>query len=176
MDINQYVKNKIKFFIFQKSWRWILSIFCILIFVLMENPSILEKLQHINTQFFSFQKSFVLLGSELVLFLCILFSTRSFRWYKFSICVVLSLSTLIFDTYFYTSNKVIEFQEFLLLYQSKANLLDAVEMYWMQILQACPRVLVLWIGVYLLPPPPHSQYVNKVKAISCFASSTLFSY
>ena len=142
------------FYFFIKKWRWIFSICCISLFVLMENPSIYTKFQHTNFQLFSISKSSTLILAEIILFLCILFSARSFVWFKFLICACLTLSTIIFDTYFYASGKVIEFQEFLLLYQSKANLFDALLMYKIQILKAFPRVLILWIGVYLMPPPP----------------------
>lgn len=161
------------FYFFIKKWRWIFSICCISLFVLMENPSIYTKFQHTNFQLFSISKSSTLILAEIILFLCILFSARSFAWFKFLICACLTLSTIIFDTYFYASGKVIEFQEFLLLYQSKANLFDALLMYKIQILKAFPRVLILWIGVYLMPPPP-PRYIDKINFFSCCVSALFF--
>lgn len=140
-----------------KSLPWIVSAFCFLIFVCMENPSIYAKLGHTNTQFFSLSKSAVLIFSEIALWCCLLGACAVYWWYRIVLCFLLAISTIIFDTYFRASGKVIEFQEFLLLYQSKANLLDAISMYGKEILYSLPRVLILFAGFYLLPPPPLSR-------------------
>lgn len=150
---------------FSKSLPWIFSALCFLIFVCMENPSIYAKLGHTNTQFFSLSKSAVLIFSEILLWICLFCSIATYWWYRIVLCFLLAISTLIFDAYFRASGKVIEFQEFLLLYQSKSNLFDAISMYRKEILYSLPRVLILFVGFYLLPPPP--PIIQKTKK-NCF--------
>lgn len=131
---------------------FIFSGICLVLFVLLENPSIPAKIQHVNTQFFHFGKTSVLLFSEFCLWLCLLSSLLTFGWYRIFLCSTTLFSTLIFDVYFRLTGKVIEFQEFLLLYQSKANLLDAIMMYRTQIFESLPREAILLVA-FLAPPP-----------------------
>lgn len=158
---------------FIRLGRGILSLACLLAFICMEHPSILSKIQHANMQSFSLLKTTIIVGSEIILFVCLVLTTQSFRWFKFLIATVLSFSTLFFDVYYYASGKVIEFQEFLLLYQSKANLFDAISMYRLQILESMPRICILWIGLYM--PPPLGWCKRKILFLSCFLFLSLIS-
>lgn len=133
--------------------RIFLSLAMFLSFVLLENPAIPAKLAHINTQQIFWGKSIVLIGAEVLLYMTLVFASFSKLWIKIGVLGLVICSTLLFDTYYAISHKVIEYQEFLLLFQSRANLLDGIKMYAGAIWGVSPKIILLVLGFVLMPPP-----------------------
>lgn len=133
--------------------RFYIGVALIAIFVLLEKPNLLAKLSQINIQTLYIGKSIVFILAYFLLFVSLILIARSSnKIIKYSILAFISLSTLYADTYYSISGKNMEFVEFMILYQSKANILDALSMYHNNILECLTRIAILICAFIAIPP------------------------
>lgn len=146
-------------------------VFC-LIFTLLELPNLQDKLIYINTGEYgvSLFKIIVFLLIEITFFVCLMTTSLAsplFKWFMF---VLFSFSTLLSDTYFQVSGWGIEYQDFLMLYRSKANFLDAFSMYKNVLFSSLQRLLFLFLLFFVYP----KDYVKFFEQKSIYNTFNLY--
>lgn len=132
--------------------RSVFAVLLIAFFVFSDKPSIDAKLMQVNIQtFFLFKSVMLIVVYGLFIVALVLVARSSSRIFRFAVLVLVSISSLYVDVFYYASGKVMEYIDFVILYQSKANVFDALKMYNSEIMAAFPRLCVLWIGFIIMP-------------------------
>ena len=132
--------------------RSFLAIILIAFFVFSDKPSIDAKLMQVNIQTFFLFKSAILIAVYGLFVLALVLIARSqSRILKAIIVICVSISSLYTDVFYYASGKVMEYIDFVILYQSRANMFDAMLMYHSEIMASLPRLCALWIGFIIMP-------------------------
>lgn len=139
----------------KSSYTNIRSIFAVLLialFVFSDKPSVDAKLMEVNVQTFFLLKSVVLIAVYGLFVLALVLIARSqFKILKAVIMICVSISSLYADVFYYASGKVMEYIDFVILYQSRANIFDAMLMYHNEIMASLVRLCALWAGFIIMP-------------------------
>ncbi|WP_133246583.1 hypothetical protein, partial [Helicobacter cinaedi] len=119
--------------------RSVFAVLLIAFFVFSDKPSIDAKLMQVNIQtFFLFKSVMLIVVYGLFIVALVLVARSSSRIFRFAVLVLVSISSLYVDVFYYASGKVMEYIDFVILYQSKANVFDALKMYNSEIMAAFP--------------------------------------
>lgn len=147
--------------------RFFTSIILCFIFVLTEYPSIFDKLLYINTgeEGFSFLKTLAFFFIEVAFIICLISSSLSISRFKWILFVLFAFSSLLSDVYFRISGWNIEYQDFLMLYRSRANFFDAVLMYRDVILPSLFRPMILFVSFLIMPKISWRFLTRKIYTI-----------
>ncbi len=138
--------------------RMLIAVVLIFCFVMMENPNLISKLADINIQAFYLGKSIVFILSYFALFVALVLLSLSVSFWKYVFVIILVISTLYVDVFYRASGKVMEYNDFVILYQSKNNLLDALGMYSTEIVKSLFRSILLLLGFVIMPSTGLSMY------------------
>lgn len=137
----------------KKNARLYITLLLCLIFIFTESPSPIEKLTYINTgeEGFSLLKTFAFLSIQICFFICLISTPLAMKKIKWAFFILFAFSTLLSEIYYKLSGWTIEYQDFLMLYRSKANLGDAISMYKNTLFLSLPRILILF-GIFACMP------------------------
>ncbi|WP_299326694.1 hypothetical protein [uncultured Helicobacter sp.] len=131
--------------------RMLIAVVLIFCFVMMENPSLISRFADINIQTFYLGKSIVFVLSYFALFVALVLLSLSVSFWKYVFVIILVISTLYVDIFYRASGKVMEYIDFIILYQSKNNLFDALSMYSTEIAKSLSRSILLLLGFVIMP-------------------------
>lgn len=143
---------------FQQSIKGVCGVILIALFVFSDQPSVYAKFVDINIQTFFLLKSIMLFVVYGLFVVSLVLVARSHnRILKLIILVLVSISSVYADVFYYASGKVMEYIDFVILYQSKANVLDALVMYSDEIMASLLRLCALWGGFLIMPKRADSK-------------------
>lgn len=143
---------------FQQSIKGVCGVILIALFVFSDQPSVYAKFVDINIQTFFLLKSIMLFVVYGLFVVSLVLVARSHnRILKLIILVLVSISSVYTDVFYYASGKVMEYIDFVILYQSKANVLDALAMYSDEIMASLLRLCALWGGFLIMPKRADSK-------------------
>ncbi|WP_143428757.1 sulfatase-like hydrolase/transferase [Helicobacter sp. 11S02596-1] len=143
-----------------------ISVLLIILFICMDQPSLYGKLAQMNTQMPDIEKNFVVIFAYLVSFLCLLLASRAPTIIKYSLFVLIAVSTIVCDVFFLAGGKVLEYPDFIVLFQAKANAFDAIAMYAPFIFKSLGHIAILLVA-FLIVPQKGKKIVGG-GALACF--------
>lgn len=123
--------------------RLIISVTCCVIFLGLEQPSVVSKIIE-QLSNFSVYKIPALIFLEFATFVCIMIFAFSFSVVKWLSFFFISLSILVFDSYYRIMGWDLQYEAFFLLIKSRNNILDVLFMYWQVICLSLLKIFFLF--------------------------------